>query len=877
MTTMTFSWGGEGEGDNTDPTKEPDVTPQTLKKHVYVNGVEVAPNNIQASIPQVQPGAIIPMLIGTQLVTSPQVIWYGNYRLHYVVTTKEEEKTETIRQPSGYEFNDVEVTTTKTVTTYTPDDYYLTVVLGICLGPNVVLKSIIVKGEKVWTGSTVNGRNFIPIDSTLCPFRDLIFYSGQNDQTPDPLLEELIGAPNKVPGFVGTSYAIIENVLSKDYADLSIAFEVQRIDFNKRMPDVTDPSDENGDVNIAAAMWELMRSDWSAMGIPQNVYLDPVSWQEFYDIAEARGYYVSFIDASQDYGAAMLDSLQTLVGAVIYLDTADELIKVKEYYYSNYDPDTATLFDEDSVIEVQSLKRGSWNTLPTDFEIKYASREDLYKETSITRASRSINTDDKKSVERPMVLSAIPACTQIVAKKFLTRMIMHNGCPVMEINFTATSKAGNLTVGDAIKVTNVKRRLNETPFFIRNIVNSETELDQFTIEAFYFLRPDVDDFDDGPTASEFESPIVPAAAPTTALFLSDGLLPNVIKRLGAGDPYLADKRFGGYALLLVRAVNDRQSSVNVYSLAKGKPVARSAMPYAGSGLLDVAMGQNYKATEGYIAQLKLNSPTATAMIVGSKIGYCGGEWFSFDSVTFEAGACILHGVNRGLWGSPMKDHAPGAVFWTIDDNPVRLFGPASVGSVKSYTVTSNSIGGATQNDSSALLVTATFAANYDTMLQPSQIYLDGKRWLPGDVPTIYRGAPYRISWINRNRNFTDIIENNTGEGKSHEYLYNGHEGYFMDAEDGGANVVYIGATGAPGDEATSFTLESATINFDTLVALGPIRFNLSHSINSATSHSSATTYFNAYVADAPGLVVDFTYSYRVKFAVDFKMAWQIIN
>jgi hypothetical protein len=415
-----------------------------------------------------------------------------------------------------------------------------------------------------------------------------------------------------------------------------------------------------------------MRSDWGGLGLREDDF-DVQSFKDFYDRCALRGYYFSLLDASDAFGADLLDTIQALTGCVMFIDPASEQIVIKEYYWTNFDVSTAMLLNEDNILDLQEMPRTGWNSMPTHFEMRWTDRESNYQPKTLRRISRSIDSDDKREGYRLSSRNATICCSKAVVKKCLTRLIMHNGAPTQQLTVTVNSDALSLTPGSTVKLTYDRYDLEEAGFWVTTVKSTDVMLNQYLVTGYYYTRPDSDDFDDEEDTSDWVAPVIRPVAPTEYEFVSFGILANVLRRLNINKPYATGKTFNSYGLLFVRPDNEGQVSVNVFT-RQGALVRKNVL-YSGSARFVGNMDQNYKATEGYIPSLTLTDAAGLSILAGSRLAYANGEWFSFDGVQFAGTDVTLTGVLRGLWGSPTLAHTAGDNIWFMDDSGSRLFRP----------------------------------------------------------------------------------------------------------------------------------------------------------------------------------------------------------
>lgn len=171
----------------------------------------------EIALPTASAARKVPHVFGTQKITSPNLLWFGNYRAVPVT-----EKVE-----AGF-FN-----TKKVVTGY---DYYLSIQLGLCRGP-VALRKIWYGNELLWEGyldkvgdistpigsvvSTGLGQNAVAYKEGGGIIR---FYPGTDDQPVDDYLDNF---QSPCPAYRDTAYVIFDGYIGHTGSLQGFSFEVQ--------------------------------------------------------------------------------------------------------------------------------------------------------------------------------------------------------------------------------------------------------------------------------------------------------------------------------------------------------------------------------------------------------------------------------------------------------------------------------------------------------------------------------------------------------------------------------------------------------------------------------------------------------------------------
>ena len=146
------------------------------------------PRSINMDVPLANAGEVIPFILGRRRVSQPNVISYGTPKA--LTETVVETSTRTYQRAKNFgivtEYEDV----TETVTTETeiPIGFLVDIIVGICLGPDVVLKGIYSDNEPIWTGTAGPARSTftLPVNETAFSGCQVAFNGGAFDQPVDP-------------------------------------------------------------------------------------------------------------------------------------------------------------------------------------------------------------------------------------------------------------------------------------------------------------------------------------------------------------------------------------------------------------------------------------------------------------------------------------------------------------------------------------------------------------------------------------------------------------------------------------------------------------------------------------------------------------------
>lgn len=167
------------------------------------------PRSINMDVPLANAGEVIPFILGRRRVSRPNVISYGVPR---ALTEKVvETSTRTYQRATNFgivtEYEDV----TETITTETevPIGFLVDITIGICLGPDVILRGIYSDNEPIWTGTAGPARSTftLPVSETAFSGCEVSFNGGAFNQAVDPWTTTPVSEPS-LPGTVTVGTAL---------------------------------------------------------------------------------------------------------------------------------------------------------------------------------------------------------------------------------------------------------------------------------------------------------------------------------------------------------------------------------------------------------------------------------------------------------------------------------------------------------------------------------------------------------------------------------------------------------------------------------------------------------------------------------------------
>lgn len=513
------------------------------KKVTHTTSAVIQPNTLDLSRPTIATGQVMPYLLGRQINKAPLLLWYGNIQLTYEVTTSQQTTTD----EDGNE-------TVETVYTYTPKSYLADFQLGLALGPNVALRSIYYKGQKVWAG-TATGRTEFDIGENISPLRECIFNGGAFDQARDPYLESVANedGDTTTPGYVGIAYIILKGVPMDELG--AMAFEVERY------PDVlglgSSTNKIGDDLNVISAIADIITNDWGGCGQPLAL-IDEANFEAAAALMKAQGNGCSMINASPVAGSDLIEPLLMQCRGFLFINPETNQYQINLFSLPLNKKSALRLYDSD-FISAGEFNKTSWLSVPDSISLEYTDRSLTY--ASVPVLGRNLASDcgnkSTNSIAMPTVM------TKQLATNMLSREMSIQACPSQTVQLSFNRKAADLLPGEVVVLTLSKYKYYSVPMLVERRRTHPVENNQVTLTGTIFpyagnrllFTPPGDSFFRPPDGS----PLPPANVTLIELpyfFNSD--YSTLAKPFTEAD-YDIDTPAGSYPFFAVERANARQS------------------------------------------------------------------------------------------------------------------------------------------------------------------------------------------------------------------------------------------------------------------------------------------------------------------------------
>lgn len=378
----------------------------------------------------------IQVLAGTRRISGPNVLWYGDLR------------NSAIKQVQKGLFS-----SKKTVVGYR---YYMGVQLGICHGPDVLLRELKFGDYVAWSGLSSGGP--IAIDKLSLFGGDtngsggvsgtLRFYPGSRTQVANEYLAGKVGG-DLVSAIRGVSYCVLEGMyIGNSASPQAVSFVASR--FPKSPDERYTQYEQIGlDANPAFFIYELITNglygaDLGYTSIDLDTFL--AAAKTLYD----EGMGISAVIDSSTTAGDVIDDIKRVIQCSLQTDPRTGALKLK-LIRDDYDFDDLPIFNASIVTGVSGFTRGSLDTAINEVKLKYTSIDDDFTERTVIAQNNALRIhkgdSDSQTVQMPMVSS------RGLAARIAMREMSSISVPLATCTAECFRVVSDTEVGDVVRLS----------------------------------------------------------------------------------------------------------------------------------------------------------------------------------------------------------------------------------------------------------------------------------------------------------------------------------------------------------------------------------------------------------------------------------------
>lgn len=645
------------------------------------------------NIPQSVLGQPVSAVLGRKRVANHNLIWTGNLRPVTETITSTKTWEEEVQLGGGL----IEtITHTETITTVSTVGYLIDMMLGICLGPDVHLKSIYVNGSSVWSGDVGPARTEITIpagDHFLSEIK-AYFAGGNYDQAPDPLI-----TTTDFPGHVGIAVILLKDVRA-DYQMGQMSFEVVRIPNPLGLSAGVNRTGD--DLNGVTALVEVMTNEWGYGGLDLD-YIDVATFTAMAIVADDEGNIMSVKIDTESGVNEIIGAMQDQLSCIIFEHPELGQITGKMIRPTQINHVTMPRFNETNIQEMRSYDKAGWRDTIEQARGIFTERDAEYNEVPVfLQNAANISQSGRGKKTATITYPFVP--NKALALTLLGRDIGKIAAPNYSWGLLTSRKAARLLPGEVISCSWPDYDILNVPMQVVSIRKQEITSRNVVLGLRQIDFPDTGAlFGSGGDAYNPGFDV----DPKTPLGLSVITSPYYMARSANGITSTETNPLV-YPLILPKSANNFQASFNAYinNLPNAADPVRTAenAPYPTYAQLNGAIAQYDGFATGEIASIIIDNVINPANLfdiaeAGVRAGrifmFVGNEIMSFEDVTNNGdGTWTLTSVHRALLDTVFNAHLDNADIYIIGNNfsLVSANGfPVPVGYVPEWTITSNGV------------------------------------------------------------------------------------------------------------------------------------------------------------------------------------------
>lgn len=584
----------------------------------------------------------IPVLFGTCMLRSPNVVWYGGLRSRKV-------------KSGGF------LGIGKQTIAYR---YFLSWEYILCHGQLDSLSRICVEEDEVWTGTVTGEPGTINVD--LPQFfggsksgggigGEIRFYHGSATQPRDAYLDgeyAAVGLPG-VPTRRNLSYVV--------YEDFEVGYQTRIPPFSYEGTRLAvgpngDTRSHNGlDANGAYIIYELLTNQtWGAGNALGKIDVD--SFDAAAITLENEEFGMSMIWDTPNSVDEMIEEVETHIDGRIYEDPSTGLIKIR-LIRQDYDRGTLKRFDLSTIKSFSNFSITGIADLANQVTVRYTNRELKYKPDLV----HDQNTANRFAQGRENLITVEYRAIkeESLARRLANRQIKVLGTPLSSGTLETNRLAATVEPGEPFIVT-------YDPYCLEEVVFRASEIDKGTLKDGNVRMKVVEDI--------FASPDRIYGDSTAPVWVDPCQEPQeYAKVLSVTAPAFITT--GNKAISFV-CEEDINQDFDVYTNITGTFIDDTEISgLTPCGTIDAALAEDTAAVTGPIAVTgdlsTLVSANAAQVMTGVNLAYLGdaegGEWVAFQAVAGAGNSWTLTNFWRGLLDTLPQAHPAGTSIWFAYD------------------------------------------------------------------------------------------------------------------------------------------------------------------------------------------------------------------
>jgi len=607
----------------------------------------------------------IPVVFGTCLVKGANVLWYGDLSNRPIIE-KTKQLFKTIKQTIGHR-------------------YYMGIQMGICHGPDAILREIRFGDDVVWSGTSKGDQDYyalgqsdtgkISIDKPEIFGGDeggggvsgtARFYNGSLNQRQNSYLAGVRGA-DRVSPLRSIAHIVLEKIyIGNTPSPKPVSFVISRysgapeefLGSTESPPEGEFTYDQVGpgglDANPAYVIYEILTSKRFGAAIPKTM-IDTESFKAaaFKLYTEQMG--ISMIIDSPATASDAINNILKIIQASLVKDRATGQLKLK-LIRSGYDLDDLFELNERNIKRVSGYSRGSLDAAASEVKVSYTSRDFGYTQRTAIAQNVGVRIHkgdvDSRAFSMPAI-SRADLATQIAQRELVSLSGQLANCTV-ECN----RSAAGVEVGDVVVMSFAPLKIDRIAMRVIEVGLGEAGSKAVVLKLMQDIFSVSESVYNVGDERVWQKPVVEAMDVENFALIE---APVIFTNNGSTRSILVCAENPGGALDYTIAIKKgMETSYTKYFKNQFTP----CLTLAGSLSAGVwKQGSLPLAGDLSIFSSLTNLEVRDAQGILLIDSAAGREWVSYESV----GSGMLSEIHRGLFGSMPLAHPAGAKVWAVSE------------------------------------------------------------------------------------------------------------------------------------------------------------------------------------------------------------------
>lgn len=593
--------------------------------------------------PRSEEGDPWPLVYGKVKIKGPNTNYYGALRAVPIIT----------KGPRKY---GIVGPRQKIITGY---KYHVTMDMGLCIGPDVVLRRIWAGTDVCWEGNISAEAGVAYIDKPNLYGDDnagggvqgtVRFYPGNNRQPVNALLASLTDGADTTRQPM-KCHAVFEDFYVGTSTSIKpFFFELERYPNTLGIPDGKHRIGD--DTNMIEILYDLVTNKFARRGTPVGK-INVTNWRAAAVRLADEGNAGSLKVEASNPGRDVVNEILRQIDGIMYTDPGTGMIELV-LIRNDYDRNTLPHYDESDIIVVRNYSKPSWEQTVNQMRVKFNDRNaDYTSRTVMDQVLANINEQQQvRSTEMEF-----PACySGPLAQALCGRELALVSVPFTKAELEFTRKGISLMPGTVFRYSFAEYEIFNEVVRVQGFNLGSLEEGSLTAIVVQDRYVYGDSSAIVPPSGAWTPPTFPPANSGTLVAVRAPLWFN----LQMGDPRTE------YAFILFFAESPGGLTTFSYRLSVGGALIEEHRPFSVVGTIGAAM-PNTMTTIASLAFSSLPSglvnKTAAEIRQGMNLAMIGSEFIAFETVS---GSNLLN-VYRGIFGTPVANHAIGTKVYFLGD------------------------------------------------------------------------------------------------------------------------------------------------------------------------------------------------------------------